>query len=276
METQESVRFKADPYNPQNRLITEDEIQGIFQSLSLPCPKISDITIYQKAFIHKSYTQLKDYDEYEKPDECLALFKDSYETMEFLGDSLLGSIISVYLYDRYVPNFHVDEGFLTKLKIRFVCGDQLGFLSEKLGFAKFMIISKHIDETCEGRENIHILEDIYEAFLGAIYLDTRDMNLVRDVILKSIELHIDVADLISKDNNYKDQILRYFQHNFKVHPKYETLKREDAGNGGSSKSGFECKIFKENEVIEVGHGTTKKRAEQEASKKALQKYHVIS
>jgi ribonuclease-3 len=276
MEPQESVRFKADPYNPQNRLITEHEIQEVFQSLLLPCPKISDISVYQKAFIHKSYTQLKDYEEYQKPSDCLPLFKESYETMEFLGDSLLGSIISVYLYDRYVSTYHVDEGFLTKLKIRFVCGDQLGFLSEKLGFSKFMVISKHIDETCEGRENIHILEDIYEAFLGAIYLDTKDMNLVRDVILKSIELHIDVADLISKDNNYKDQILRYFQHNFKVHPKYETLKHESGGSEGSSKSGFECKIIKENEVIEVGYGSTKKKAEQDASKKALQKFHVIS
>jgi len=281
METQDSVRFKANPYNPLNRLVTETDIQEVFASLLLPCPKISDISLYQKAFIHKSYSQLKDYEEYEKPDDCLALFKESYETMEFLGDSLLGSIISVYLYDRYVPTFHVDEGFLTKLKIRFVCGDQLGYLSDELGFAKFMVISKHIDESCEGRENIHILEDIYEAFLGAIYLDTGDMDLVKGFILKSIELHIDFADLISKDNNYKDQILRYFQHNFKVHPIYETLKKDVMSTESGSilktgKSIFECKICKENEVIEVGYGATKKKAEQEASKRALQKYHVIS
>ena len=261
-------RFKSDPYNPLNRLLTLSDIVKIGDSLNLSIP-VSDINIYQKAFIHKSYTELSDYEEYQKPDNCLALFKDSYETMEFLGDSLLGSIISTYIYERYVRNFKMDEGFLTKLKIRLVCGEQLGYLSEKLGFSTFMIISKHIDDSCEGRQNIHILEDIYEAFLGAIYLDTGDLELVKSFIIKSVETHVDIVDLISKDNNYKDQILRYFQHNFKIHPIYETCKIE-------SSNSFECKIFRDDECIEVGHGSTKKKAEQDASKKALQKYHVIS
>ena len=268
METH--ARFKSDPYNPANRLVSEDDVTSIFQSLSLPSPKISDITLYQKAFIHKSYTHLKDYEEYERPPTCLPLCHESYETMEFLGDSLLGSIISIYLYDRYVKNFKVDEGFLTKLKIRFVCGDQLGFLAERLGFAPLMVISKHIDEACEGRQNTHILEDTYEAFLGAIYLDTGSLDTVRDFVLRSIEYHIDVADLISKDNNYKDQILRYFQHNFKVHPEYQTTSET------SDKNTFVCKIFKENELISEGSGTTKKKAEQDASKNALRQFHVIS
>ena len=131
-----------------------------------------------------------------------------------------------------------------------------------------MVISKHIDESCEGRQNIHILEDIYEAFLGALYLDTGNLQVVKDFVIKSIETHVDMVDLISKDNNYKDQILRYFQHNFRVHPIYKTEKIED-------KNIFECKIFRENECIEVGTGHTKKKAEQDASRKALQKYFVV-
>ena len=132
-----------------------------------------------------------------------------------------------------------------------------------------MIISKHIDDNCEGRENIHILEDIYEAFLGAIYLDTGDADLVKQFILRSIEVHVDMVDLISKDNNYKDQILRYFQHNFKVHPTYICDKDEDTNR-------FICKILKEDGLIESGEGVTKKKAEQDASRKALLHYHVIS
>tara|TARA_B100000674_G_scaffold348184_1_gene291492 strand:- start:6516 stop:7313 length:798 start_codon:yes stop_codon:yes gene_type:complete len=264
----ESQRFKSDPYNPLNRLVTREDIASIGASLNISLP-ISDISVYQKAFIHKSYTELSDYEEYQKPDDCLELFKDSYETMEFLGDSLLGSIVSTYLYERYVNNFKVDEGFLTKLKIRLVCGEQLGELAEKMGFSKYMVISKHIDESCEGRQNYHILEDMYEAFLGAIYLDTGDLEKVKAFVIRSIETHVDMVELISKDNNYKDQILRYFQHNFRVHPVYQTEKMEDTTT-------FECKIYRDTECIEVGHGVTKKKAEQEASKKALQKYHVIS
>lgn len=264
----ESQRFKSDPYNPLNRLISREDLDAISESLNISL-RISDISLYQKAFIHKSYTELPDYAEYQRPSHCIALFKESYETMEFLGDSLLGSIVSTYLYERYVTNFMVDEGFLTKLKIRLVCGENLGELAEKLGFAKYMVISKHIDDSCEGRQNVHILEDIYEAFLGAIYLDTGDLEKVKSFVIKSIESHVDLVELISKDNNYKDQILRYFQHNFKVHPLYETCKDEIANI-------FECKIFKGGDCIEIGRGVTKKKAEQEASKKALQKYHVIS
>ena len=95
-----------------------------------------------------------------------------------------------------------------------------------MGFAKYMVISKHIDESCEGRQNYHILEDMYEAFLGAIYLDTGDLEKVKAFVIQSIETHVDIVDLISKDNNYKDQILRYFQHNFRVHPVYKTEKTD--------------------------------------------------
>jgi len=264
---EESTRFKSDPYNPRNQEITKHDLLNIFNSLGMS-PSLSNISLYQKAYIHKSYTRLSDYEEYICPEDCLPLYNESYETMEFLGDALLGSVISTYLYERYVTSFQVDEGFLTKLKIRLVCGEQLGYLSEKLGFAKYMIISKHIDESCEGRQNIHILEDTFEAFLGAIYLDTKDLDIVTQFIIRSIEMHVDIVDLIAKDNNYKDQILRYFQHNFKIHPVYTTEKNEELNI-------FECKIYKENECVECGKGITKKKAEQDASRKALEKYGIV-
>jgi len=266
---EDSTRFKSDPYKKTNPLPPIQGVQDIFLTRDVPPPPIANLGTYQKACIHKSYTPLKDYDDFVCPDGCLPLQYDSYETMEFLGDSLLGSIISTYLYERYVENFKVDEGFLTKLKIRFVCGEQLGFLSEKLGFAKWMVVSKHIDEQCEGRQNVHILEDIYEAFLGAIYIDTQNIEHVRDFIIKSIETHVDISDMISKDNNYKDQILRYFQHNFKVHPTYRTVKDETLGQ-------FECSLLRESEFISKASASTKKKAEQEASRYALIKFHIIS
>tara|TARA_B100001093_G_scaffold519057_1_gene606231 strand:- start:930 stop:1571 length:642 start_codon:yes stop_codon:yes gene_type:complete len=212
---------------------------------------------------------MKDYEEYTQPENCLSLYNKSYETIEFLGDSILGSVVSNYLYQRFVVNHGQDEGFLTKLKIRLVCGEQLSFLSKQLGFDKFMIISKHIEDNCSGRNNTHILEDIYEAFIGSLYLDSNDYSLVEKFIIQSIEMNIDIADIILNDNNYKDQILRYFQHNFKVFPTYKTIKNEE-------KQIFESKLYKEKEYIELGTGKTKKKAEQEASKNALIYYRVIS
>ena len=263
------TKFKANPYNFSNFLIQENDILNIMKSLNIQDFKINNLSFYQQAFTHKSYTELKDYEEYERPNNCLPLYKLSYETMEFLGDSFLGNIIANYLYQRYVNYFTIDEGFLTKLKIRFVCGEQLAFLSKKLGFDKFIILSKHIEENCDGRNNIHILEDVFESFLGAIYLDTQDYYLVEKFVIQCIESKIDFTDIIIKDNNYKDQILRYFQHNFKIHPIYRTDKNED-------NNVFHCKIFKEDECIQTGEGNTKKKAEQNASKNALIYYHVIS
>ena len=262
------TKFKSDPYNSSNKNLSETDVLNIMKSLNIQDFKVNNLSLYQQSFVHKSYTELKDYEEYERQEDCLPLFKLSYETIEFLGDSFLGSVIAKYLYLRYVSYHNIDEGFLTKLKIRFVCGEQLAFLSKELGFDSYMIISKHIDENCNGRENIHILEDIFEAFLGAIYLDHNDFTMVETFIIRCIESMIDFSDIILNDNNFKDQILRYFQHNFKVHPTYRTIKNEET-------SIFDCEIFKEDEYIQSGSGNTKKKAEQDASKNALIKYRVI-
>ena len=245
---------------------------NILLSLNIQDYKIKDLTLFQQAFVHTSYCEMKDYEEYKKPKDCLPLFKKSYETLEFLGDSFLGCVVTNYLYNRYVDKHNKEEGFLTKLKIRFVCGEQLAYLSNKLGFNKFMIISKHIEDNCSGRQNQHILEDIYEAFIGALYLDSKDYSLINKFIINSIEKYVDISDIILNDNNFKDQLLRYFQHNFSVYPIYETTKNEN---------NFESIVFKkleDNPKIEIskGLGTTKKKAEQEAAKQALIYYRVIS
>tara|TARA_B100000575_G_C23113584_1_gene643520 strand:+ start:564 stop:1376 length:813 start_codon:yes stop_codon:yes gene_type:complete len=269
MNTSETSKFKADPYNFNNILITENDILTIMKSLNIQDFPINNLSIYQQAFFHKSYCYMKDYEEYSQPDNCLPLSKVSYETLEFLGDSFLGNIIASYLYKRYVIQHDQDEGFLTKLKIRFVCGEQLAHLSNQLNLGKFMIISKHIEDNCDGRNNIHILEDIFEAFLGAMYQDTGSYSFVEQFIIQCIEKYIDFSDTILKDNNYKDQILRYFQHNYKVYPKYITVKCEENNS-------YTCKIYQEDKHIETGYGNSKKKSEQDASRRALIKFHVIS
>ena len=262
------TKFKANPYNSKNKLITRENILSIMKSLRIHDMTITNLDLYQRAFIHKSYCEMKDYEEYSRPDDCLDLFKISYETLEFIGDSFLGNIIANYLYKRYFISHKEEEGFLTKLKIRFVCGEQLAYLSAQLGLGQYMIISKHIEDNCEGRNNTNMLEDVCEALLGAMYHDTGDFKLVEKFIIQTIEKYVDFGDVILRDNNYKDQILRYFQHNYKVHPTYKTEKNED--------NTYSCKLFKGDEYIETGYGHSKKKSEQDASRKSLIKFRVLS
>ena len=86
--------------------------------------------------------------------------------------------------------------------------DNLAELSDEINFNKFIIISKHIEENCSGRNNQPILEDVFEAFLGAIFLDN-DYEFAKNIIITIIEEHVDFTDLIINDNNYKDQILNH-------------------------------------------------------------------
>ena len=80
---------------------------------------------------------------------------------------------------------------------------------------------------------------------------------------------MDLPEIILKDTNFKDQILRYFQHNFKLYPTYHHLDNDD-------NSEFKCELLKEETVICVGIGKTKKKAEQNASYNALVQFNVLT
>ena len=177
-------KFKADPYNPSNKLISIQDVIHIMKQVNMNNFKPKNISFYQEAFIHKSYNFLSDYKEFTKPDNCLELQEKSYETLEFLGDSLLGCMTAEYLFKRFEGE---DEGFFTKIKTRIVNGEQLCYLATQLGMNKHVIISKHIEENCSGRSNQHILEDVLEAFIGALYLDCENYNIIRDFIFNLIE-----------------------------------------------------------------------------------------
>ena len=260
-------KFKANPYNPNNKLIESNDIINIMKTLNINDFSIKNLSLYQTAFVHKSYCPMVDYEEFNNDNNDLPLQNTSYETMEFLGDSILSSTVSSYLYSRFYEIHGENEGFLTKLRTRIVCGENLAKLSSDLSFNKFIIISKHIEDNCSGRSNQHILEDVFEAFLGAIFLDN-DYEFAKKIILTIIEELVDFTDLIINDNNYKDQIQKYCQHNFKTKPQYEYLRKDDNNI-------FYCNLIV-NDITITGEGKTKKKAEQDASKKTLIYYNVLT
>ena len=164
--------------------------------------------------------------------------------MEFLGDSILGSIVSSYLYERFYKIYNQNEGFLTYLKNRIVCGESLAHISNRLNFNRYIVISKHIQDNCDGRNNKNILEDVFEAFIGAIYLD--------------------------KNNNYKEQIIKYLQHNHKENPSFKTIIDENDDKI------YNCIMYFKGDLISKGTGKSKKKAEQDSAKNGLIHFKVLT
>jgi len=261
---------KTNPYNKNNKLITENDIINIMETLNINDLKINNILLYQRSFIHKSYCiELYKDTDFKNIDDSLDLQKYSYETMEFLGDSILSSIISSYLYERFYTIYEQNEGFLTYLKNRIVCCEGLSYLSDKLRFHKFLVISKHIEDNCDGRNNKNILEDVFESFLGAIYLDN-NYEITKNIILNIVEKYIDFTDFIIKNNNYKEQIIKYLQHNYKENPQFKVTVDED------DEKIYNCNLIFKNKVISRGTEKTKKKSEQDAAKNGLIHFNVLN
>lgn len=303
------------PYNYRNRLPTKEDINNIFKNSGLNL-EVNDLKWWIISLTHKSYVKKENNDNKvilaEKPDNCIELLSRSNETLEYLGDSIIGHIVACYLFERF-PN--KDEGFLTKIRTRLVCGNQLSIFAELTGLNKLYLISNHVEDRCDGRNNKRIMEDVFESFVGAMYLYfntySEDMydNLVEKItnlekykvpkkeikvilemvsqfsensygytvcstfIRKLLDEKIDWCDLIRLDNNYKDQILKYFQQHFKVTPNYNFVSEE----GPPHDKIFTMAVCDEKgNIIGKGKAKTKKEAEQIASRYGLIKLGILS
>lgn len=258
------------PYNPKNILVDARDVQLLLNTYDVT-DKINDIGIYRKAFVHKSYCTRKN-DNFingnvECPSDCLPLQEESNERLEYLGDSILSKVVASYLFERYPDE---NEGFLTKMRTKLVNGKMLAHLSDIVGLKKYIILSKQIEDA-DGRNSINILEDAFEAFIGAIYIDFKvdGDRVVSRWILSVIESNIDFADLIRHNTNHKDTLCKYFQQNYNYIPKFLESKVEMKKN---QKVYTICVKDEHGSIISVGSGSSKKEAENDAAKNALERY----
>ena len=210
--------------------------------------------IFKEAMMHQT-TKHKEYHK-------------TYERLEYLGDAIFHMIMTEYLYKRYDEEA---EGFLTRLRIRIERGDSMAELTKILKLDKYI-------KVYEISINDHILEDIFEAFIGAFYLNF-GMNYTRLLIIKLIEKHKNLSELISHDDNFKDLLLRYFHQMKWGHPTYIEgfTNNKISGSKTAKKNSKFSSIVKNpfNEIIGKGVANSKKKAEQIASKKALETLGVI-
>lgn len=257
------------PYNPKNRLFTKTDIQAILSKHRCNF-KVQNVDLFQTAMVHSSYVKRSVYTTptgeettlAQRPDNCLELFDSSYETLEHLGDSILGATVSTYLLKRF-PN--ENEGFLTDLKKDIVCNEMLGYLSQKIGLDRFYIISRHNEDVCNGRLNMKKLGDILEAFIGALWLECdNNFQVVSSFVIALVEMYINIPKLLMNNRNFKEQLQKFYQGKFHYTPKYIML--SSAANIYTMAAVDESGIH-----LGIGCAATKKQAEQLAAKEALKR-----
>ena len=263
------------PYNPKNKLITDSDVKKIGSKFNINIP-VKNIEIYIQSLTHKSYIKKEYYnsvlDNEEKyiKDNIVRLQDNSNERLEFLGDTIIKAVVSHYLFERY-PN--EDEGFMTKLKTKIEDKSSLAKFAKIIGLDEFIIVSKQNEISGISRVNDKILEDAFESFIGALFLDTDNFNICRNFIRYILENEIDYADIIFNDNNYKDQLLRFYHSNKWKHPEYICIKEEGYGN----KKIFTIGVMDKNKnIIAKACDSSKRKAEQKVSKFALYKYNKLN
>ena len=273
------------PWNPINKDIPDAEIQRILSAYGVK-DKPRKIEIFRQAFVHRSYVDRPEgpsvQHEGEKviviprPDDVMPLKMADNEELEHHGDGVLQAITAEYLCLRYPGE---GEGFWTSLRSNLVNNKMLGHLATKIGMGKWLVISRHVEDICNGRHNLRIMGSMLEAWIGALYRDLSDtdrgaaFSRVFDWIVNLYETHVDFAQLISQNTNYKDQLLKYYQATYHQPPRYKEVNVEGPLHNRTFTMGV---LSPDGAVVEVAIARNKKVAEQEASRKALVKFGVIA
>lgn len=302
-----SNEITIDPWNDKNKKLTEDDVYNILErggfKKAREYIKINNLDYYQISFVHPSYVKKCIYsdsstDDSKKititpqPPGSLDLFEDNehYENQEFLGDRVLDFSAAFYICRKYPDK---DQGFKTVLKTKLVRKNSLANFAKFLKFPDYLIISKQIEEkTTDGRNNLRILEDVMEAFICALFLDQNvtawhskllcdlgnqrligpGWQIANAFIENLFELVVDFEELLEKEENYKEQLLQYYQKEFKITPQYISISVEGPPHQRTFVEGV---LSKDGNIVSRGLGKKKQDAQQNASLNALKYFGVL-
>lgn len=182
------------------------------------------------------------------------------ERLEYLGDSILSTIVAEYLFKKYPSE---DEGFLTKMRSKIVKRKTLNEIANQMG------LDIILNEYSQGRISNSMMGNAFEALVGAIYLEKGYQATKSYIISEVLRRHVDIHTLESKDDNFKSQILEWGQKNsvsidYKLLSKYKRDKRDR----------FKVAIVVDGEEVANADDFSKKSAEQSASKSAIKKLNI--
>ena len=234
--------YTFDPYNEINREITESVVQDLLCKYNINEP-IHNFTLYKRAFIHRSYVKRpelitttikrKQVVILPKPDGCMDLSTKSNERLEFLGDGVLECIAKFYLYKRFPK---ADEGFMTDTKIELVKNETIGRIAMEMKLHEWFVLSKH-SELKNVRQNHKRLGCLFEAFVGAIFLDFNRIEIkdeknwfnsifqcgpgfqMAQLFVEAVfDKHIDWSKITKQSDNFKRPLQELIQSEFKTTP----------------------------------------------------------
>lgn len=219
-------------------------MEELFQKLNI---KPKDKSLYKTAFSHSSYVN-----EHQ--------VKNDYERLEFLGDAVLDLVLADYLYTHHKET----EGEMTKVRANYVCENANYVYATDLGLEKYILVG---NGELEGPVKKSIVADIFEALTGAIYIDLGYAT-ARKTILDIIVPYIENPE-VSFFSDYKSSLQEYVQTEQRSLD-YQIIKEE----GPAHQKTFTVEVIIDEIVYGVGVGKSKKEAEQEAAKEALEKLAI--
>jgi ribonuclease-3 len=212
--------------------------------------KPKDISIYETAFTHRSTNEKNDDGQ-----------PQNYERLEFLGDAMLGSVIAAHLYKK-VPDGN--EGYLTKMRSKVVSREHLNELGRDLQLIKFL-------KTTVPKQQFsgNIYGNVFEALVGAIYLDRGFQYCEKFIQKRVIKPYVDIKKLEGKVISYKSLFIEWCQKNKK---QFNFEIYED--NGKDELKHFAVRLKLDNEIVAKARATSKKKAEERAAKRAFYKLKI--
>ena len=213
-------------------------MKELFKKLGI---KTVNSKLYKTAFTHTSYSNEHDN-------------VSNYERLEFLGDAVLELILSDFLYNEK----SLKEGSMTKMRANYVCEEACATYARELGFNDYILLgSGEVDA------NDTILADVFEAFVGACYLD-QGFDFANDMVLNIIVKYIDKDTIFIHD--YKSELQELVQ-TVKKSVTYDIINEK----GPAHNKTFTCQVVVDGVVMGMGIGSSKKQAEQLAAREALSK-----
>ena len=212
--------------------------------------KPKNLSIYETAFTHRSTNEKNESGQ-----------PQNYERMEFLGDAMLGAVIAAHLFKK-VPEGN--EGYLTKMRSKVVSREHLNELGRDLNLTKFL---KSSVPTQQFGGNIY--GNVFEALVGAIYLDRGIKYCEKFIQKRVIKPYVDIKKLEGKVISYKSLFIEWCQkHKKSFH--FEIY--ED--NGKDEPKHFAVRLKLDDEIVSKARATSKKKAEEQAAKRAYYKLQV--
>jgi ribonuclease-3 len=185
-------------------------------------------------------------------------FKETYERLEYLGDSILGMVVAEMLYKRFPFK---DEGFLTETRSKIVNRESLNQLSKKIGLQTLVKYNKNRGTVISHKS---VYGDCLESLIGAIYLDRGFKYSQHFILNRLIRPHFDLDELSNTTVNHKSKIIEWSQKEDRD-LRFEIIQH----NEDSKNKQFIAQVFIDDEPMSKGYGFSKKKAEQDAAQKTL-------